>query len=285
MCQINFSIQYTDADGDTLQAAEGRYKLQNVATFSTIFNINLSNPKTPDIKVNGVYDLEVRVQDVRGLWSEWFTSPEGFKVGDCTEKKRPTANAGKDFDYIIPFSELQSGRESILRTSSFTLNGSGVAFGGKNIESYLWEKISGGSSLRGNILSPNSSLSKVEFLSLDTYTFRLTVTDSDGLKATDEVSVNVYKVSNQFDIIENVSPENATQLGNWISIFYIKKSVGSILVNGDVIYTDESMTRVYQPSFDTIHTIRLFRSQHNWSLMGSCRFNSSLEVYDFQPYS
>ena len=44
MCQIDFTIQYTDADGDILQAAEGKYKLKNSGTFEPVFNINITNP-------------------------------------------------------------------------------------------------------------------------------------------------------------------------------------------------------------------------------------------------
>ncbi|WP_075343794.1 hypothetical protein [Tenacibaculum agarivorans] len=79
MCKINFKIQYTDADGDNLQAAQGRYKLKSATTFIN-FNINVSNPQTPDITTHGEYDLEVRVQDTGGLWSEWFAS--SFKVSE-----------------------------------------------------------------------------------------------------------------------------------------------------------------------------------------------------------
>ena len=82
MCRINFTIQYIDADH--LQAAEGRYKLKNATAYGTIFPMNISNLQTPDINVNGEYDLQVRVQSTNGLWSNWYTST--FKVSsDCSE--------------------------------------------------------------------------------------------------------------------------------------------------------------------------------------------------------
>ena len=79
MCQIHFTIQYTDPEGDSLQVAIGRYKL----TLSTVWNdfiINLADPKTPDIVIEGFYDLEVKVQDAFGTWSDWFAST--FEISD-----------------------------------------------------------------------------------------------------------------------------------------------------------------------------------------------------------
>ncbi|PTX62349.1 hypothetical protein C8N46_103449 [Kordia periserrulae] len=82
MCQISFTIQYADADGDTLQAAEGKYRLATSTGAWTSFVIDINDPKTPDITVLGDYDLEVRIQDTGNLWSDWYAS--SFKVSsDC----------------------------------------------------------------------------------------------------------------------------------------------------------------------------------------------------------
>lgn len=171
MCRINFTIQHTDANGDGLQAAQGRYKFKNEVAFQDIFNINLSNPQTPDINVNGEYDLQVRVQDVRGLWSEWFISPEGFKVGNCTPNQKPTVFAGVD----------QNVASNSTTVTAIASDPDGT------IVSYLWEVMSGGPSV--TITSPNTATTEITGLIEGTHIFRCTVTDNDGLTAQDEVEI------------------------------------------------------------------------------------------------
>ena len=179
MCKIDFKIQYTDADGDSLQGAEGRYKLKSAATFEPVFSINLSNSQTPDITVDGVYDLEVRVQDTKGLWSEWFTSPEGFKIGNCTPNKIPTVNAGIN-------QNISSNNTSVTAIAS---DSDGT------IVSYLWEAIGSGSA---SITNPNTATTTVTGLTEGSHTFRCTVTDNEGATAFDDVVV-VYET----DEVEN----------------------------------------------------------------------------------
>lgn len=80
MCQIDFTIQFTDQDNSLIQAAEGRYKLQSDSVFEPVFSIDITDPKTPDLNVNGDYDLDVRIQDEDGLWSNWFSTT--FLIAD-----------------------------------------------------------------------------------------------------------------------------------------------------------------------------------------------------------
>lgn len=118
MCKIDFKIEYTDAEGNSLQAAEGRYKLKTATSFKPIFAINLTNPQTPDITVDGEYDLEVRVQDSSGLWSNWYTSPEGFKIGNCT----PTQGENTFFSVIkLSSSRFKFETSRFINSASFTL--------------------------------------------------------------------------------------------------------------------------------------------------------------------
>jgi len=79
MCQIDFTIQ---TNTNPIQAAEGRYKLQGTVTW-TLFIIDINDSKTPNITTNGNYDLEVRIQDSSGFWSNWFTVVSGFQIGNC----------------------------------------------------------------------------------------------------------------------------------------------------------------------------------------------------------
>jgi len=184
MCQINFSIQYTDADGDTLQAAEGRYKLKSVATFSPVFNINLSNPKTPDIKVNGVYDLEVRVQDVKGLWSNWFTSSQGFKIGDCNttpnglaitllEGTCSASNPASSFTYYVSDYNIKNGNiiysDKLLTTPLNRSPNQNYYFAGTF-----------GASERGFSVGINGVVSNMSFCGTNIFVGALEVNDCDS---------------------------------------------------------------------------------------------------------
>lgn len=83
MCQINFSINATDSDG-TIVSAEGRYKLSTEINYTNTFTIpNINAAVTPDIQVDGVYDLQIRVLDNSGDYSNW-TTVSGFSVGNCS---------------------------------------------------------------------------------------------------------------------------------------------------------------------------------------------------------
>ena len=106
MCQINFNISYTDQEGDALMAAEGRYRPDSGGAW-TGFDIDLSNPRTPDIDTEGTYELQARVQDVHQAWSDWASSEFiiakkcGSDVGVGFEISEGTCNAlPKNWDLV-----------------------------------------------------------------------------------------------------------------------------------------------------------------------------------------
>lgn len=73
MCQISFNINVQN--NEEIIAAEGRYKLQGAVSFEPVFTINdINNPITPDITIQGDYNLEIRVQGTNGIWSDWFAT-------------------------------------------------------------------------------------------------------------------------------------------------------------------------------------------------------------------
>ena len=86
MCQIDFDIATFDADGDTVTAAEGRYRLQGAIPWTT-FVPTLGAAQTPDILVSGTYELQVRVQ-ANSVWSDWFPSVL-FYIQDCPSGNSP----------------------------------------------------------------------------------------------------------------------------------------------------------------------------------------------------
>lgn len=100
----------------------------------------------------------------------------------------PTAQAGGDITLILP-------------TNAVSIVGTGTANGGATITNYTWAKISGGAATLSNV---NSLTLNVTGLVEGSYIFRLTVTDSNGLTASDDVSVLVVTAPNL--VINNPTP-------------------------------------------------------------------------------
>ena len=134
MCRIPFTIQYTDAEGDVLQAAQGRYRLASSNDSWNIFQVNPSDPRTPDIIPLGTYSLQVRIQDTSSTWSNWFSSE--FTVSEnchgCVAI--PTANAGSNFVH-------QMNPVSAGATNTGTLNGGMSEHNATSFSSILWEVV------------------------------------------------------------------------------------------------------------------------------------------------
>lgn len=80
MCVINFSIVNT---GSTPTSAQGRYRVAGSMSNWTTFPVDINNPQTPDIVVNGTYELQVRVQYADSTFSDW-TESSNFRVGNCS---------------------------------------------------------------------------------------------------------------------------------------------------------------------------------------------------------
>ncbi len=93
----------------------------------------------------------------------------------------PIANAGADKSITLP-------------TNTINLTGSGTDPDG-TVASYAWSKISGPAN--GTIQSPNSASTNMNNLVEGAYIFRLTVTDNEAVKATDDVQVTVNSAPNQ----------------------------------------------------------------------------------------
>ncbi|MEO6548170.1 MAG: T9SS type A sorting domain-containing protein, partial [Ferruginibacter sp.] len=87
----------------------------------------------------------------------------------------PVANAGSNITIVLP-------------ANTTTLRGSGVDTDG-TVSSYSWKKISG--RVNDIITSPNSATTTLTNLAYGQYQYALTVTDNDGLSATDLIWVTV----------------------------------------------------------------------------------------------
>lgn len=86
MCVIGITLNTTTPDGTTITNANGRYRLAGTSTW-TNFSINLSNPNTPNITTQGVYELQVNVTNSLGTVSDWadgsFSISESCLGGPC----------------------------------------------------------------------------------------------------------------------------------------------------------------------------------------------------------
>ncbi|HSE56941.1 MAG TPA: hypothetical protein VLB02_02555, partial [Candidatus Paceibacterota bacterium] len=120
----------------------------------------------------------------------------------------PTASAGSDQAITLP-------------TSTVTLSGSGADADGI-ITSYVWTKVSGGAA---TIVSATTASTQVTGLVEGAYVFRLTVTDSSGGTATDEVQIAVTTAVTLMDPAARrivITPEmlfNETLVGNEEKLF------------------------------------------------------------------
>ncbi|MDR1113543.1 MAG: hypothetical protein LBL50_00440, partial [Candidatus Margulisbacteria bacterium] len=89
----------------------------------------------------------------------------------------PTANAGTDKNITLP-------------TSSVTLDGSASNDSDGSIASYEWTQVNG--PVTATINTPTGSSTSISGLTIaGTYTFRLKVTDNEGVESTDDVTVTV----------------------------------------------------------------------------------------------
>jgi len=106
-------------------------------------------------------------------WYAWMLSH-----GKVTAPTPPTVNAGSDVSITLP-------------TNSITLSGSATTSSGTTIAGYSWTKISGPAA---TITAATSASTTVTSLVEGTYVFRLTVTNSASLSASDDVTVTVIQI-------------------------------------------------------------------------------------------
>lgn len=109
---------------------------------------------------NAAFDSEVIISEI---------------VASCQQLEAPVADAGADQIIQIPTTSV-----SLDGSSSFDLDGT--------IDTYLWEKLSGGTA---TITTPNGSMTTVTGLEWGDYVFKLTVTDNDALVDSDSMAVRV----------------------------------------------------------------------------------------------
>ncbi len=93
MCQLQFTIQTNDVDGDSIKAVQMRYRPEIstndddwvVVEYPGITNItNATILQTPNLTDDGKYAFQVQVRDDDD-WGEWFSDPDNpiFEIGNC----------------------------------------------------------------------------------------------------------------------------------------------------------------------------------------------------------
>jgi len=168
----------------------------------TLANASSQTLTVSDIIVDGSYNFTLTVTDNMGA--------TGFDdvtliVNPAVIKLPPTVDAGSNQSITLPLSAVN------LTGTASDPDGS--------IVTYLWTLQSGPAATMTNANTTTLSLSN---LVEGSYTFKLTVTDNDGLTATDQVSVNVLPAAvNQpptsnagTDVVLTLPVDNTTLFGS-----------------------------------------------------------------------
>jgi ribosomal protein L14 len=131
--------------------------------------------------VQGNYVFRLTVTDNNGA-----KSTDDISVAvNAAVNQAPAANAGANLSITLP-------------TSSVTLNGSASSDPDGTIASYAWSQVSGPST--ATLGTAGSATTTAGGLVQGNYVFRLTVTDNDGAKSTDDISVVVNAAVNKVPV-------------------------------------------------------------------------------------
>jgi gliding motility-associated-like protein len=195
----NFTGTAADTDGTIASYA---WTQTGGPAIITLTNANSPTLTVGDIAIDGTYTFTLTVFDNSGA--------SGFdevtlQVNPAIIKIPPTVSAGGNQSITLPLNSL-------------TLTGSGSDTDG-SIAIYKWTLVSGPTATLTNANTPDLSLSN---LIEGNYTFRLTVTDNDGLTAFAQVSVTVLPAAvNQppvanagADLILTLPVDNTTLFGS-----------------------------------------------------------------------
>jgi hypothetical protein len=153
--------------------------------------------ETPHFSFEGATDSPLKYNDI--LKIQYNDEQRYFTLSNCTwmpddNTSEFIANEmlyqGANSELIPPF--VDAGPDIIIGVNDSVSFLSAVANAPSGtIEIIQWEQVSANGN--ANIYTPGNLQTEVDQLSLDYYTFRITVTDSNGLSAFDEV--NVIRVS------------------------------------------------------------------------------------------
>lgn len=163
----------TDSDGTISSYAW----TQTGGTSVTITNANSASATfaAPDINADETLTFELTVTDNDGA-----TASDSVSITIQRVNESPTVDAGSE--------------QTVNEQSTVTLAGTGNDPDG-TIESYSWAQTSGTSVTLTDSDSASASFSAPNINTDETLTFELTVTDNDGVTATDTVSIVILRVN------------------------------------------------------------------------------------------
>lgn len=199
-----------------------------------------------------------------------------YAIGEDEVNIAPSVSAGADLIITLP-------------QDSVTLNG--IATDDQSTLYYTWSKVSG---TGGTIVSPTSSTTKIRSLSAGNYTFRLTVTDNEGLTGTDTVRITVNSAPTYptgfFNVIQNGIVQNPTNVWNGSATVAnlvgvntnrtITGNEGVQMKVGDVpaMFTQAYLTLDNDPETNTIYHVE---QDHQDDLIWIAIRNDSIYVGDY----
>jgi hypothetical protein len=175
------------------------------ASAVTISNVNTATPTVSGLKA-GIYTFELKVTDNAGV----TTKDQVTIFVNPAPENAPYANAGEDRTIVAP-------------ESTATLDGSGSYDSQGNI-SYKWEQEQGPAA--SSFSTSTTSKITVKDLEIGEYVFKLTVTNSLGIQASDEVKVIVAKAENTAQV--DLYPNPASDL---INAKISSDSIGVVVLN------------------------------------------------------
>ena len=191
---LNGSSSY-DLDGSIVswqwtQIGGQQVSLDNDAAMNPVFD-------SPFVEIQGdTLTFELTVTDSDGL-TDTDTCIVNVASVDDTPKELPVANAGSD--------------QNVEERTQVILDGSDSYDPDGSIVSYRWTQIGGGWVWLRNRTSMYPGFRAPSVVTAgDTLTFKLTVTDSDGLTSTDTCIVNVFR-SNQPPVANAGSDQNVEE--------------------------------------------------------------------------
>jgi hypothetical protein len=191
---ITLPVSSVVLDGSASSDDDGQidsYLWQKTSGPDVVFSNANAVKNTVSGLVEGTYVFQLTVTDDKGAAS----TAKMTVVVKPMPNVPPVANAGSDITITLP-------------ASSVVLDGSNSSDEDGDIDSYLWQKISGPNVVFSNAGAAKSS---VTGMTAGTYVFQLTVTDNNGATARSRVTVTVLPPENKAPVAR-VTADETVQL-------------------------------------------------------------------------
>ncbi len=200
----------SDGDGSIIRYAWSQVSGPTAATLSNASTSSL----TASGLLEGTYVFQLEVEDDDGATD---TDQMQVIVQPAATNQAPDASAGPDQTIYLP-------------QSSVTLNGSGTDSDG-TVASYAWTRTSGPSSF--TIESPATAQTQVTGLVAGTYVFTLTVTDDDGDRGSDTITITVIEEATNEAPVVNAGTDRQITL-----------PVNSVIITGEATDADGTVNSI-----------------------------------------